>query len=272
MHAAHCPVHAPTAPKTAARPTTQDPHRHHLAKAGPEVRQAIAAGAAAIATVLKRIFDAIVRRLRNTAIDLSSRPAIATTIGKVFSTHRTEYDDTLVEVVTDGGRAGRAQAVRRYDLDVPDDELQAETVRALRDLAFTASGHTRARMQGDISEAIAEAYEEGLSLTEITERLENEVFSQMSGYESRRIARTEINAASSRGALAAYTDAGASHKRWQATYVNTRASHIKASGQEVLINQPFAVGGYQAQYPGAPNLPVEERANCRCFLIPNFGE
>lgn len=43
-----------------------------------------------------------------------------------------------------------------------------------------------------------------------------------------------------------------------------RHNHLIANGQIVGINQKFIVGGYPANYPRDPNLPMKELANCRC--------
>lgn len=46
-----------------------------------------------------------------------------------------------------------------------------------------------------------------------------------------------------------------------------RDSHVEADWQRVPVDSPFEVGGHEAQYPGDPSLPIEERANCRCVIV-----
>lgn len=43
-----------------------------------------------------------------------------------------------------------------------------------------------------------------------------------------------------------------------------RQTHRLASGQKVLINEKFNVGGFPCSYPRDPSLPISETANCRC--------
>lgn len=57
-------------------------------------------------------------------------------------------------------------------------------------------------------------------------------------------------------------------KEWLAVIDdNTRLTHADATGQQVAYNQPFNLGGYEAEYPGDEMLPAEERCNCRCAVF-----
>lgn len=58
-------------------------------------------------------------------------------------------------------------------------------------------------------------------------------------------------------------------KAWVATPdTRTRPSHLAAhrrySDEPIPVGQPFIVGGFEAMFPGDPNLPASERINCRC--------
>lgn len=54
-------------------------------------------------------------------------------------------------------------------------------------------------------------------------------------------------------------------KKWQAILDSrTRDTHVAADGQTVGVNAKFTVGGYLAEYPRDPSLPIDETANCRC--------
>lgn len=46
-----------------------------------------------------------------------------------------------------------------------------------------------------------------------------------------------------------------------------REHHIEADGQTRPISEPFIVGGHRMQYPGDPDGPISEVANCRCTLV-----
>lgn len=82
------------------------------------------------------------------------------------------------------------------------------------------------------------------------------------------IARTEATGTANYGAQQALAAEGAERKMWVSTSgARTRLTHSLASGQVVRLGQPFTVGGAAMQYPGDPNGPVEEVANCRCAMV-----
>jgi hypothetical protein len=45
---------------------------------------------------------------------------------------------------------------------------------------------------------------------------------------------------------------------------DVRKTHRKADGQYVAPGKPFKVGGHTLRFPGDPDAPVKETANCRC--------
>ena len=63
-------------------------------------------------------------------------------------------------------------------------------------------------------------------------------------------------------------------KVWLATMdTRTRETHFIADGQRVAFAQPFIVGGFPGFFPGDPELPAQERIQCRCtFLVVEPGE
>ena len=82
------------------------------------------------------------------------------------------------------------------------------------------------------------------------------------------IARTESTGAYNFGALTAMQAEGVTWKEWLATSdARTRVTHRVADGQVVRMGQPFLVGGYEMQHPGAPTAPPAEVCNCRCAVV-----
>lgn len=88
-----------------------------------------------------------------------------------------------------------------------------------------------------------------------------------------RIARTEthrvINAGTMQAARAEQTISGETlRKAWVCTWdERTRDEHFRADGQTVPLNGKFLVGGYEADYPGDPNLPAHLSIACRCTHV-----
>ena len=89
---------------------------------------------------------------------------------------------------------------------------------------------------------------------------------------SERIARTEMNAAATEGALDAYRQSGVvDSKIWLATVDDrTRGHHLEAHRQVVPLEAPFLVGGEEIMGPGqgSPGNAI----NCRCGVAPVLGE
>lgn len=55
-------------------------------------------------------------------------------------------------------------------------------------------------------------------------------------------------------------------KTWNCLFLNSRESHEAADGQTVAVDETFTLDGGEALYPCDPDLPVEEVANCNCWL------
>lgn len=86
------------------------------------------------------------------------------------------------------------------------------------------------------------------------------------------IATTETLAARHAGLTSvALTDDG-TWKRWVTMAdEKVRAGHAEAHGQTVPVHAAFSVAGYAAQYPGDANLPIGQRARCRCVIAYTDG-
>jgi len=90
-----------------------------------------------------------------------------------------------------------------------------------------------------------------------------------------KIARTElgrVNAAGSQLRMEQAKEQVPSMKKQWVTGNNPRDTHKAADGQVVEVDEPFMVGGYEADYPRDPGLPAEEVVNCNCIHVPFFEE
>ena len=73
--------------------------------------------------------------------------------------------------------------------------------------------------------------------------------------------------------VAGYATAEVTKQQWVSMHdAKVRDSHAEADGQVQPIGQAFSVGGCDLMYPGDPDGPVEETANCRCVLVPAGGD
>ena len=118
-----------------------------------------------------------------------------------------------------------------------------------------------------IRSALAEGFTQGESIQQLTKRIEG-YFEGNAKARATMIARTEVVAASNRGAVDRYIKEGFEQKEWFAAMdERTRETHAAANGQVVGIRDNFKVGDDSMPQPGNGSLP-EENINCRCTVLP----
>lgn len=247
-----------------------DPNRWLLKQSDP-VDEEIQTTIEEFAGVLQSWHTDIIAALGTLGIDFASEGAVQLAVERQLD----PYSDRWVLVLQDAwervAEAGRSVAIQEFDLDIDWQITDPATRDALDEHGQVAAEHTQTRMVGDVSAAITEAYDDGVGIDEIASRLQEDVFPDMRGHEARRVARTEGIGGANKGRLSGFEDAGAGGKDWMARDDSlTRQSHNQADNQTVGIDESFTVGGHDAQYPGDPSLPPEERIYCRCLVLPNF--
>lgn len=144
-----------------------------------------------------------------------------------------------------------------------------EVNRNLERYTFEASEKTKARVNNEINNIMAEAYREGWGPRYVGDKIQKR-FTQLKTYEARRIAQTEINTTRNYVQYSQLQEDGMEYKIWHAAHDSrTRKSHLKVDEEIVPIDQPFSNG---LMYPGDKSGPVEEWINCRCshaaFIMP----
>lgn len=138
-------------------------------------------------------------------------------------------------------------------------------------LVKTMAGRSRAQVIAALRLVAPPLAADGAGLPTIARALRDEV-SGMARRRATTIARTEVIRASNYASLAGAAQAAedtslALVKIWVATGGGrTRESHAAADGQRQPLDEPFVVGGEQAQYPGDPSLSAAESVNCRCTV------
>ncbi len=125
--------------------------------------------------------------------------------------------------------------------------------------------------QEAIRKATATAIEQGLGVDETARLIEDSIKKEWRRYakfSSERIARTEVVAASNRGAVMGAESTGLRlRKIWLAALDGReREAHAMANGQEVGLREPFSVGGQMLAQPGDKNGSPENVINCRCAV------
>lgn len=137
-----------------------------------------------------------------------------------------------------------------------------------------AAQRTGARLgeaaQFTLRNTIADAYERGLDVRDTAALIRTSI-RDAAPFQADMLARTDLNSLANGASKDAATLTGMNFKTWVATFDDkTRPEHVDAHGQTVSINDPFDVGGEDADYPGDPALSDAMAANCRCTLA--YGE
>lgn len=220
------------------------------------------------------IADDLVAALEAGEIDVSTTTAVQARVEQIVGRYTADVRVAYREGLTAGATAGREVAARRHQLDIVTDRVPARTIEALEDWAFEATDEVLGRMEGDITQFLQSAQSEGLSISEIASDLESDFFEgRVKDWEARRVARTETIGSSNAGAHSGHEDADSvTGEEWLATLDGReRDDHSAMDGVVVGVEEAFTLpDGSSAQFPGAPGLPVGQRANCRCTVIPTY--
>lgn len=124
-----------------------------------------------------------------------------------------------------------------------------------------------------VRRAITEALENRESFTQITARVKEIFFGDVSDYRARMIGVTESTKATGFAANEAFAQAGIEKKEWLAVMDNyTRDTHAAMDGQKVPADSYFiSPSGDRAQYPGGFSTAAEN-INCRCTTVAVFDD
>lgn len=206
--------------------------------------------------------------------DLETLASIRSELESRFGAYTADFQEVFREGAERGAEAGRAVAARRLSLDIAFDQVPEETLSVLDDWSEVAADSTLETITEDSTRWLRGAHEEGLSIDDIRDQVQELYDDRLEDHVARRAARTATVSSSNTGNHSAHVSAdGVIAERWLATGDDrTRDSHLAADGQVVAVDGSFEVGGVYAEYPGDPSLPVGELANCRCTVVGVFAD
>lgn len=139
------------------------------------------------------------------------------------------------------------------------------TEEDLLNKVFIASQRTLARVTSDLNQIITEGYTSGKGINIVANMLTRR-FDQLSTWEAKRIARTEIHNSHNQGVMRIYNEVGVEYTQWIAADDDrTRESHAEINGEIIRLGDKYS---NDLEYPGDTNGPIEEWINCRCSNAP----
>lgn len=148
-----------------------------------------------------------------------------------------------------------------------DDIFTVAVRQALREKAFTHAAKAIGTTKDLIQTEFFAALHNGESIQQLAQRIDT-LFGKTTGYRSKLIARTELTGVINDGTVRTLTTEGFQEKKWSTVIDGReRPAHAEANGQTVSIHQPFIIGGSPGMYPGDPNLPISQTAQCRCTVV-----
>lgn len=220
------------------------------------------------------IAESLEAAVRSGQVDLSSLSAIRATVSGELGRYTGDIETVFTEQAKDAAVAGRTLAARRHQLDINFDQLPERTIAELESWTTTASEEVAGTLEDEITNYLRGAREEGLDIETVADEFQSEfVEGRLQDSKAEQLARDVTVQPSNAGQHSAHVDSGAIAERW-VTNIDGRErdTHAEADGQVVAVEGTFLVGGYEAEYPGDPTLPVEEFTQCRCTAVPVFAD
>ena len=137
---------------------------------------------------------------------------------------------------------------------------------------FIASQATMARVEQSIMTILLDGYKSGKGINYVANEL-NRRFDQLTTWESKRIARTEIHNSHNTAVHDSYNEMGIEYTMWITAHDDRvrglketdTADHVELDGEIIRLGDTYSNG---LRYPGDTDGPIEEWINCRCANAP----
>lgn len=197
-----------------------------------------------------------------------------------------EYYKILLKYIKREYKLGQDEAQRLVKLAVNGHAFKALRIKRKLDLfatlhgaeddlldkVFTASAGTLARVESSINLILLDGYKSGKGINYVAGLLQRR-FDQLSTWESKRIARTEIHNSHNAAVMDTYNDIGVEFTMWVTAHDDRvrglkptdTADHVELDGEIIRLGDTYSNG---LRYPGDTDGPIEEWINCRCANAP----
>ncbi len=179
------------------------------------------------------------------------------------------YGPRITEALEAAGIAAISDLAITVDFSI---ELP-EVVAWLENKTFNLAREVNETTLDKLRAELVEGFTQREGIPQIEERI-GKVFDMRRGYETERIARTEIIGASNQGSLQAYKQSGVVHKKSWLAAMDERTrpthgdAHMRYQADPIPIDAKFIVGNSEMDAPGDPSASAEEIVNCRCGIQP----
>jgi SPP1 gp7 family putative phage head morphogenesis protein len=147
--------------------------------------------------------------------------------------------------------------------------------KSLRRQSEQLAGHVNKTTADMITRQLKLGAENGESISQLANRIRDNVFNPRAKAQAQTIARTEMLKASQSAQQESFEQSGVvEQKQWNTSLDGeVRDSHISAEGQIVDLDEAFVLGdGELADQPGVGEgggeLSAGNTINCRCFMTP----
>ena len=205
---------------------------------------------------------------------------------KPISEAHIEYYKILLKYIKREYKLGQDEAHRLVKLAVKGHAFKAIRIKKRLDLfgtlrgaedhlldkVFTASAATLARVESSINGILLDGYKSGKGINYISGLLTRR-FDQLTTWEAKRIARTEIHNSHNTAVMDTYNDLGVEFTMWITSHDDRvrglkptdTADHVELDGEIIRLGDTYSNG---LRYPGDTDGPIEEWINCRCANAP----
>ena len=137
---------------------------------------------------------------------------------------------------------------------------------------FIASQATMARVEQSIMTILLDGYKSGKGINYVANELTRR-FDQLTTWESKTIARTEIHNSHNTAVHDSYNEMGIEYTMWITSHDDRvrglketdTADHVELDGEIIRLGDTYSNG---LKYPGDTDGPIEEWINCRCANAP----
>ena len=197
-----------------------------------------------------------------------------------------EYYKILLKYVKREYKLGQDEAHRLVKLAVKGHAFKAVRIKKRLDLfatlrgaeddlldkVFTASAATLARVESSINLILLDGYKSGKGINYVAGLLQRR-FDQLTTWEAKRIARTEIHNSHNTAVHDSYNEMGIEYTMWITAHDDRvrglketdTADHVELDGEIIRLGDTYSNG---LRYPGDTDGPIEEWINCRCANAP----